>query len=137
MKKILLIAPLFMCLCSCSNNVTFTVVAVRQVIVNERTIQTGNNEFVVGDMAEFEEFEDVEYKYTLTFEKGYIFTKDNRDDLVKYLWENTPYECRTRGYGDGYFMFEGFYYDLDKTEYFVNDTELKSNVVLYYSLIQT
>lgn len=137
MKKILLIAPLLLCLSSCSNEVTLTVVAVRQVIVNERIVQVGNSEYVFGDMAEFEEFEDVEYKYTLTLKKGYIFTSDDEDDLRRYLWKNTPYECRTRGYGDGYFMFEGFYYDVEKTEYFLNDTELTNDIVLYYSLIQT
>lgn len=137
MKKILLIAPLLLCLSSCSNEVTLTVVAVRQVIVNERIVQVGNSEYVFGDMSEFEEFKDVEYKYTLTFEKGYIFTSDDEDDLRRYLWKNTPYECRIRGYGDGYFMFEGFYYDLGKTECFLNDTELTNDVVLYYSLIQT
>lgn len=130
MKKILLIAPFILCLFSCSKNVQVTFTAAKYI----RGYYDYENKI---DHSYFKEFEGDGYQYTLTFESGHLMTREERNSLERYLYENTPYEYISFDpKNDGYEWIEGYFTDLTCKKKYSFNKPLEENVNVYYALIK-
>lgn len=130
MKKILLIAPFILSLFSFSKNVQVTFAAAKYI----RGYYDYENKI---DHSYFEEFEGDGYQYTLTFESGHLMTREERNSLERYLYENTPYEYISFDpKNDGYDWIEGYFTDLTSKKKYSFNKPLEENVNVYYALIK-
>ena len=92
---------------SCSKNVQVTFTAAKYI----RGYYDYENKI---DYSYFGEFDGDGYQYTLTFESGHLMTREERNSLERYLYENTHYEYISFDpKNDGYDWIEGYYFDLD------------------------
>lgn len=130
MKKILLIVPFILSLFSCSKNVQVTFTAAKYI----RGYYDYENKI---DHSYFEEFEGDGYQYTLTFESGHLMTREERNSLERYLYENTPYEYMSFDpKNDGYEWIEGYFTDLTSKKKYSFNKPLEENVNVYYALVK-